>query len=307
MDLTAIVVPTHVCNLRCKYCYNADERRPVMNRRILETVIRRLIQYSASVKQFAGTTFIWHGGEASIAGLDFYKDALSFQRQYATGARVSNFIQTNGLLLDDEWLIFLRENEFGLSMSIDGPKEVHDRNRVDPRGQGTLDRTLKVLERARALGLTPGVVVTVNKTNLLHMREIYLSLASLGIAFNVVPIVKSGDAVDGFDDFAITPEQWGFALIELFDLWYEGKPYIQIDDLVHATRAVMTGAPATCNHTRNCASFNISVDPKGDVYPCGWLSGHADLRYGNLESSSLGELLEVEIALALRNRDVPAD
>ena len=164
-----------------------------------------------------------------------------------------------------------------------------------------------VLNRAKEAGLTPGVVVTINKTNIGLLADIYSMLAGAGLAFNVVPIVRSGDAATHFDEFAISPEEWGAALITLFDLWYKADPYIQIDDLVHATRAVITGNPAMCHHTRNCSSFNLSIDPKGDVYPCGWLSGHAELRYGSLHENSLKELLSERIAFSLRTRETPAD
>lgn len=109
MNLNVIVVPTHICNLKCRYCYNEDERRPIMTRQTLDAITSSLIAYTKDIEQLAGVTFIWHGGEPTVAGLDFYRDAVALQEKYAQGMRITNLIQTNGLLLSNEWFSFLKK------------------------------------------------------------------------------------------------------------------------------------------------------------------------------------------------------
>jgi len=60
-------------------------------------------------------------------------------KRYANGKRIQNALQTNGTLLDDEWGAFLKENDFLVGLSIDGPRELHDVYRVDKKGRPTFD------------------------------------------------------------------------------------------------------------------------------------------------------------------------
>lgn len=265
--------------------------------------------YVDAVPDLDGVNFVWHGGEPTVLGLPFFQKAIQFQKELGLRAGTGNFFQTNGLLLNERWFAFFKANDIALSLSIDGPKHVHDAMRVDARGQGSFDRTLSVIEKAQAFGLTPGVVVTITKANKDHVAEIFELLATRGIGFNVIPIVKSGDALDDYTNMGIEPEEWTNAFIQLYDLWYDANPnYIFIDDFVSATKAVITGRPNTCvMSSRNCASFNLSVDPKGDVYPCGWLSGHRELCYGNLNATPIANLMLSRPAINLRLRDDPED
>ena len=122
------------CNLRCGYCFYLPKRElfPTprrMSPETLEAVVRRFFACPMPVHAFA-----WQGGEPTLMGLDFYRSAVRFQRLLAPpGARVTNAFQTNGVLLDDEWAAFLRENRFLVGVSLDGPERLHNRHR---RAQG---------------------------------------------------------------------------------------------------------------------------------------------------------------------------
>ena len=114
------------CNLDCKYCYYLHKDKLLAlpeGRRItpeaLETFIRSYIQATDQSE----IVFTWQGGEPTLLGLDFYRQVVEFQRKHAPpGKHIANDLQTNGLLLDDPWCAFLRQNNFLVGLSIDGPK-----------------------------------------------------------------------------------------------------------------------------------------------------------------------------------------
>ena len=111
------------CNLDCAYCYYLDKEaiyagiEPQMDDALLERYIRQYIEGN----RVDTVTFVWHGGEPTLAGLDFFRRAVALQQRHAGGKRIENALQTNGTLLDDDWCAFLRDNRFlvGISPRVD--------------------------------------------------------------------------------------------------------------------------------------------------------------------------------------------
>ncbi len=82
-----------------------------------------------------------------MMGLDFFRRSIELEREYAKpGQHILNTMQTNGTLLDDEWGAFLKEHDFLVGISIDGPREMHDAYRVDKGGKPTFDRVIAGLD-----------------------------------------------------------------------------------------------------------------------------------------------------------------
>ena len=102
--LTAIVKPTHNCNLACTYCYidpNAEAGR--MNTKTLVNMTNQLVNTSGKDR----IRVIWHGGEPMLMGRDFYEEAIAIQKKSKKNKLIENSIQTNGTLIDEKFLDFL--------------------------------------------------------------------------------------------------------------------------------------------------------------------------------------------------------
>ena len=131
------------CNMRCAYCFYGDiiERRAkrsygMMTLETLENVVRKVLE-----KAEGECTIAFQGGEPTLIGLDFYRHLITLQRKHNIhGVAIHNAIQTNGLLLDEDWVSFLTENDFLVGLSVDGIKAVHDSLRLNRSGAGTYDR-----------------------------------------------------------------------------------------------------------------------------------------------------------------------
>src|SRR4051794_26353322 len=138
-----------ICNLDCKYCFYLEKEKLYpdksnwrMSDEVLDSYIRQYIE-SQPVPQI---NFAWQGGEPTLLGVDYFRKIVEVQKKYAGGKRISNAIQTNGTLLDDEWCEFLGTNQFLVGLSIDGPRELHDAYRVDKKQQPTFDDVVRGLE-----------------------------------------------------------------------------------------------------------------------------------------------------------------
>ncbi|HEX2062732.1 MAG TPA: dynobactin maturation radical SAM/SPASM protein DynA [Thermoanaerobaculia bacterium] len=305
MFFTNVVKPTHLCNLACKYCYNDDVRDPIMTAQTLERTIGQTFEYARRFDGGRTVSFTWHGGEPMIAGRDFYLRAMELEARHAGDVACENVIQTNGTLINDQWIDFFRTAKFSVSISIDGPAALHDRWRVDKMGRGSHHRVLDAIEAVAAAGIPFGVCVVISRANVGHADEIYEFLSTRRLPFNVIPLNRSGSARDNFPDVGLEAEEYADVWIRLYDRWFDAQQdYVYCSDFVYKTRAIMLGKPADCVGLAQCSETNISVDPVGDVYPCASLSGHHDTRYGNIREQDLAEIMESPVARAYRQRAV---
>ena len=140
-------------NMNCEYCFYLEKQALfpkdedyVMSDEVLEAYITKYI----TLQPTPVVGFVWQGGEPTLLGLDFYKKVIELQRHYVDQKEITNSLQTNGTLLDDEWCKFLKDNNFLVGLSFDGPKEIHNRYRKDAGGKGSFDkvmRSLKLLQK----------------------------------------------------------------------------------------------------------------------------------------------------------------
>ena len=156
------------CNLDCSYCFYLhkeellhQDRHTGMSDEVLENFIRQYIDGGTAT----GGLFR-QGGEPTLMGLEFFQKVVKFQKLYQKpGQRVENDLQTNGVLLNDKWAEFLKEHQFLVGLSIDGPRELHDRYRVTRSGKPTFDKVMAGVEALKRHGVPFNAPVTVNRTN----------------------------------------------------------------------------------------------------------------------------------------------
>lgn len=305
MIFTNVVKPTHLCNLDCKYCYNDDVRDPIMRIETLERVIAQTFEYVREHTPNRTINFIWHGGEPMIAGLDYFRHVREFQDRFAGGLGYANSLQTNGTLMNPAWLEFLKQAKFDVSISIDGPQDLHDQLRVTRGGRGSYERVAAAIEQVREAGIPLGVCVVISQANIAHVERIYDFLAERRLPFNIIPLNRSGAARTNFLDVGLDAEEYAGAWIRMYDRWFDAdEDYVFCTDFVVKTRAIAAGRPADCIGLARCADSNIAVDPVGDVFPCATLSGSKDTRYGSIATSTLAELMESPVAQAYRHRAI---
>ena len=306
-----------ICNLDCEYCYylHKEDLYPKGNRwkmedSCLETYIRDYMK--AQPIGAEEVTFAWQGGEPTLMGLDFFRRCIELQRKYARpNLKITNTLQTNGVLLDDEWCRFFRANEFLIGLSIDGPADLHDRYRVDHQGKGSHAAVMRALRLLRKFSVEYNVLVVVNRHNGDHGARIYRYLRDAGCRFvQFIPIVeRSGvgrhaeqaqtleSAFTPFDEAesavssrSVLPEQFGAFLIDVFDEWIQkdvGRVFVQIFD--QALSAWLDIEPSLCVFRRTCGRA-LAMEHNGDVYSCDHFV-EPDYLLGNINVTPLEELV----------------
>ncbi|GAA5075033.1 anaerobic sulfatase maturase [Roseibacterium beibuensis] len=299
------------CNIACSYCYYLDketlfpeEKKFRMSDEVLEAYTRQLIDASLTAGM-REVTFAWQGGEPTMLGVEFYAKALALQRSYApAGITVTNVLQTNGMLLDDDWGRFLHDNGVLVGISIDGPKQVHDRYRLDRAGRPSFDAVIRGLDVLQRHGVAHNALTTVHRANGGKGREVYRFLKGLGIEhMQFIPIAERGGPdglaavpqIDGdpgpaVTDWSVRPRAYGKFLCDVFDTWIKrdvGRIFVQHFD---AMLGKWLGRPGgLCVFAETCGD-GLALEHDGSLYSCDHYV-FPDYRLGRITDTPLDQML----------------
>ena len=287
-----------ICNLQCSYCYYLDTARFYdrphqfrMSDEMLETYVRQYIEASPGPI----IHFVWHGGEPTLAGLDFYRRAVELQRRYLpSGWTCWNNLQTNGTLLDEEWCSFLAEERFQVGLSIDGTRQLHDTYRKDRHGRGTYAAAAAAVRRLQAHGIQPDILCTVTPEVAEEPAAVYRALRDMGTGwFQFLPIVRRGPDGEVTPE-SVSPEAYGRFLCAVFDQWMHhdlGRLNVQ---LFAELSGIWAGGSANlCWIAPTCGRVLV-VEHDGAVYSCDHFVT-PEHRIGDLASSHLGAMVDAPV------------
>jgi uncharacterized protein len=293
-----------LCNLECSYCYyleterfNKNAHQSRMSDSMLETYIRQYIEASSGPI----VPFTWHGGEPTLAGLDFYRLAVELQKRYLPeGWSCWNNLQTNGTLLDDEWCTFLSKEHFDVGLSIDGTQGLHDKYRKDRIGSGTYGRAVEAVHRLKAYGIQPDLLCTVTSATAEEPIAVYHALRNLNTGWiQFIPIVRRmADKTVTAD--SVTGEAYGKFLCEVFDEWIRhdlGRLDIQL--FAEMTLVWSGGNTNLCWMAPTCGRVLI-VEQDGGVYSCDHFVT-PDHRIGDIESAQFSTLVDLPAQIRFGN------
>jgi uncharacterized protein len=295
------------CNLRCSYCYYLEKTRlypetapHTMSDELLELFTRQYIEAQTQPE----IVFTWHGGEPLLRPIGFYRKALAYQRAFARGRSISNCIQTNGTLLDDEWCRFFHDNGWLVGISIDGPQEYHDSYRRTADNRPTHSQVMRGIELLQKHQVEWNAMAVVHAVNADHPREFYQFFCETGCQYlQFAPIVERHAAhADGrrlasltdreapLTALSVRPDQWGDFLISLFDQWVRrdvGRVFVELFDCTLANWCGV--APGICIFARDCGHAGV-MEYNGDVYSCDHFV-FPEYKLGNIRSQTLTEML----------------
>ncbi len=303
-----------ICNLDCEYCYFLSKEmlypgsRFRMASNLLEAYTRQYIEAHRTRE----VTFSWQGGEPTLMEPGFFRLAVELQQKYRRpGMQIHNTLQTNGTTLTDEWCQLFREHNFLIGISIDGPRALHDRYRVDRGGKPTFDRVMAGVELLRKHRVEFNVLTTLHAGNAGHPLEVYRFLRDEVDArfIQFIPIVErsndtgfqEGDAVTGR---SVTARQYGDFLCAVFDEWVTrdvGRVFVQLFDV--ALAAWVGERPGLCVFEPTCGTA-LAMEHNGDVYSCDHYVEPAH-RLGNITDVPLDQLVgwEKQRRFGLSKRD----
>ena len=307
-----------ICNLDCKYCYFLSKEHLYPNSDFMmpETLLEEYTQQYIQGQQAQTITFAWQGGEPTLMGVDFFRQAVAYQQKHnPQGKQIYNALQTNAVTLDDDWCRFFKQHNFLIGVSLDGPQALHDHYRVDKGGAPTFDHVIQGIRYLQAHGVEFNILTTVHAANANHPLDVYRFIRDeVGAQFiQFIPIVERANDSgfqegDQVTERSVTAEQYGKFLIDIFDEWVRqdvGRMYVQIFDV--ALAAWVGDAPGLCIFEETCGRA-LAIEHNGDVYSCDHFV-EPKHKLGNMIDIPLHEVVtnEQQQAFGLAKRDTLPD
>ncbi len=304
--LNFLVKPaSSACNLRCDYCFyeDASNHRMVKNTGVMPTsMVDTLLREAYSLAK-PGTTvhFAFQGGEPTLAGLDFFR---YFVKQAGAlcpaGVKTGFAIQTNGVLLNEEWASFLKGEGFLVGLSLDGFKDLHNFHRMDLRKNGSWNTVCRALKVLQAHGVPVNALCVVTSHAARKPEKIYAEFKKLGIQYmQFIPCLDPVGTERGTQPFSLTPQAYADFLCRLFDLWYADwangcyRSIRLFDDYIH----ILLGEnESTCSSCGRCGGYFV-VESDGSLYPCDFFALDP-WKIGALTERPLAELAQSSQAAA---------
>lgn len=284
-----------LCNLECRYCYYLKKRdlypkgAPFrMSDELLEQTIVQQIESAPG----RSISFVWHGGEPTLLGLDTFRRIVTLQRKYRPpGRRIANSLQTNGTLLDDDWCRFLAAEGFHVGLSLDGPEPLHDCYRVDKGGKGSHRHVMRAYQLLRRHRVLHDVLCVVHDQNVRQPLQVYRFFRQIRVPYlGLLPLVEP-DGRGGVSDRSVGGEALGAFLCTIFDVWLRqdvGRMTVQLFE--EAVGASLGTGPSLCIFRKTCGDVPV-VEHNGDFFACDHFVD-PDHRLGNICETPLTELLE---------------
>jgi len=184
---TIVLQPTPFCNIRCKYCYlPTRDDTSVMS---LDTVKATFERVFASSYAASHITVIWHAGEPLVLPVSYYESAFqAIEQLRPSKVEIRHSFQTNATLVSKEWADLFRRWNVGVGVSIDGPRQMHNANRVTRAGKGTFDRAIRGARLLKEEGIPFHVISVLSREGLDRPEELhafYLEEGIEDVCFNV--------------------------------------------------------------------------------------------------------------------------
>ena len=303
------------CNLNCEYCFYLEKKALFGsddNFRMNNEVLRSFIAGYILCQPTPIVEFVWQGGEPTLLGVDFFRRVVDLQREYAGEKTIKNALQTNGTLLTDEWCAFLREHNFMVGISLDGPEDIHDRYRRDRAGMGSFARVMRGVQLLQRHGVEYNVLASVARETTSSPLDVYRFLRDSGVEFiQFAPIVErlpdarsrqhglqlsgpaSLDTVEMQTEvtpWTVNPEEYGDFLIAVYEEWVRrdvGKVFIM--NFEWALNAWIGNPSPVCVHAQQCGG-SLVMEHNGDIYACDHFV-YPQYRLGNILSETLPALV----------------
>ena len=305
--LTLLVKPASgLCNMRCRYCFYVDEMDNrahgcggLMDLATAEALVRRAFIYADG-----WVSFMFQGGEPTLAGIDFYRQFIKLVDRYnARGLEVRYALQTNGFSLDEAWAALFREHGFLVGVSMDGTRAVHDLHRIDARGEPTFNRIKGTLDMLLAHGVEANVLCVVTEPLARKARDAWQALAPYGY----VQFIPCLDALDGAaSPWSLTEEGYALFLNETFALYAQAIAqgrYVSVRTFDNWIGMLRGYPPDTCAMRGRCVC-GFTIESDGSTYPCDFYALDA-WHLGNIREVSLVRMMKSEAAKRFIDASLP--
>ena len=263
------------CNMRCRYCFYTDEteNRTVPSMGVMSIETMKTMVDKALIFADGDCSFAFQGGEPSLAGLPFFRALTDYVKDHPNPkkVRVHYSFQTNGYNLNEDWAKWFVENQVLVGISLDGPKEIHDRYRVDHAGKGTYQKVMSSIQLFNKYHVDYNILTVVTSATSRHGQQVYNFFKKNDFRYQqYIECLDPIGEVQGGYEYSLTPERYEEFLKTTFDSWYldmKSGRYVYNRYFENLMMIIARQGAESCNMRGVCGAQWI-IEADGSVYPC---------------------------------------
>lgn len=299
-NLNVLIKPSsNKCNLNCKYCFYDDvsHSRETSDYDYMSVETARLIIDNVfSTEGLESVHFGFQGGEPTLSGIDFFEQFFDYVKQKQNNVNVSLSLQTNGILINPEWISLFKANDVLVGLSLDGPAKFHDNNRVDFGDKNTHSKVIEAAKLMRSAGVEFNVLTVVTSKNAVNINKIYDYLVKNDFTYlQFIPVLEPLDYK--VSNIRKVNEQYYNYLNSLYKAWvkdYRAGKYVSIRLFDNLFNIMLGAAPEACDMRGVCSVQNI-IEADGTTFTCDF---YAIDKYviGNATTDKFSEMITTEVA-----------
>ena len=305
--LTIIVKGTNGCNLDCSYCSLGEKKSFKF---IDAKSLKNLFEYSckyAIKKNEKKITFIFHGGEPTLIQTQVYEEAIEFILQKYPKLKIFFSMQSNGLIITDRFIEFIKKYDIHLGISIDGSEEIHDLERRTCNNKSTYKKITENIDRLLSVGIKISCLMVLTKNAIGKGYEYLSFFQKRRLHLKINPLLNYGEVYE-HPELSLEPGDYANYLIDLYKYIIQNDVEITISPSDNILKAILYNQRiGECSFNKDCNKNFMCIDYKGDIYPCGKFSDMNAFRLGNIQDTShnkLEELIQNRL-LERRTRHLP--
>lgn len=301
---TIIFRTTNECNLRCKYCYDANNHdneisKNIATKTFLENEKAILQDMKKILNGEKRPKIIFHGGEPLLVDANVLDDFCGSLLKEMP-ARLS--IQTNGTLINEDTIKLFEKYNINVGLSLDGANEYQNSARIFKSGKNSFSTVMEKIKLLNAKNVHFGIIISINKLHLGAEKELYDFIADNNLNCNIRPVYSS---LNGDNSLVMSSDEYIMFFKNLYDIWYNDSQKRvstrQINEFYKELKKVVTNdyRDRICECSNSCFLDFISLDPYGELYSCNRLYNIPEFYYGNIRNMSMDEVKKKAERLAL--------
>lgn len=284
------------CNIDCSYCFYKDlqESGDVSNQGVMSEWTMKALIKNVFVDLDDGDyiEFAFQGGEPTLIGMEFYEDFVeSVKNINRPNVNVSYSLQTNGILVDETWCDFFNKNKFLIGLSLDGPKVINDKYRVNQNGEGTYEKIINVKNMFDEKNIDYNILSVLTNELAREPELMWKFIKEEDIKF--IQFIPCLDEIDNKLDseYALNPENFAYFYKNIFNLWKESlynNEYYSIGFIDQLITFLNGQSNGTCSIKGRCNPQYV-IEADGSVYPCDFYV-LKKYKAGNIRTDNLRKL-----------------
>lgn len=297
-----IIKLTTSCNLKCSYCSEGDKKAETISKESLYKVIDDLPELLKELNDHS-IEILWHGGEPMLVNIEFLDTVMCYAEKILSEFELRFCMQSNGTMLNPEWLSILKMHNVMVGISLDGYKEIHDKNRRTKSDMPTFDTIIKNIKLLRDYGIYGGSLMVLSDIDNIDVDKLFEFIQTYELPMKINPVIPCGRA-ENIIDIDNIYAKYNKIMELLYRKSMELDYPMDIEPLSDIIEAMIRGKSVKeCSYNGACGKHFMCIFTNGSVGFCGRAESKLDeLCFGNINENSLKNMYNSVAAERIRKR-----